>query len=135
MRSSLRDGRFLAYVSDETGTPQVYVQTVPASGSKWQVSTGGGDQPTWRADGRELYFVTLERQIAAVPVRSLAPFSLGEPQALFTPDIPTLSPTGNRTYYAPTLDGERFLVNSQVGEGSEPGIRATLDWAPPEEPR
>jgi Tol biopolymer transport system component len=129
------DGRYLAYVSDESGVAQIYVQTVPLSGSKWQVSTAGGDAPSWRADGKELYFIDLERKLTAVPIRSLVPFALESPQPLFTLDIPSISPTGNRTFYAAMRDGKRFLVNSLLGEASEAGIRVTLQWAPPAEAR
>jgi eukaryotic-like serine/threonine-protein kinase len=126
------DGRLLAYVSDESGTPQVYVQTVPRTGAKWQVSSAGGDQPTWRADGSELYYVSLSRQLTAVPVRSFSPFTTGEPQPLFTLSIPTLAPTGNRVHYAASADGKRFLVNAFVGAESEPGIHVVVGWSPPD---
>jgi len=49
------DGKWMAYTSDESGAPEVYVQTFPASGGRWRVSTGGGSQPKWRRDGRELF--------------------------------------------------------------------------------
>ncbi len=124
------DGHYLAYGSDETGVPQVYVQTVPLSGSKWQISTAGGDQPAWRADGRELYYVSARRELTAVAIRSLDPFVAGEARVLFPLAIPTLAITGNRIFYAATGDGQRFLVNSLVGEESEPGIRVTLNWTP-----
>jgi Tol biopolymer transport system component len=50
------DGRLIAYVSNESGRDEVYVQTFPPSGSKWQISVTGGLQPRWRADGRVLFF-------------------------------------------------------------------------------
>ena len=52
------DGRWLAYASDESGTSEVYVQPFPSSGGKWQISSGGGRQPRWRHDGKELFFLT-----------------------------------------------------------------------------
>jgi hypothetical protein len=129
------DGRYMAYVSDESGSAEVYVQTVPTSGSKWQVSTSGGDQPFWRADGKSFYYLTLERKLIAVPVRSLEPFSLGEPEPLFTLPTPAIAPTGNRIHYAVTRDGQRILVNALLGGDSEPGIRVTLNWTPAMEPK
>ena len=63
------DGRYLAYASDETGRAEVYVQTMPPGGGKWQVSTVGGDQPTWRKDGKELYFLASDGRLMATPVR------------------------------------------------------------------
>lgn len=55
------DGRLVAYVSDETNRNEVYVQTFPASAHRWQVSTGGGSQPRWRRDGRELFYARLDK--------------------------------------------------------------------------
>ena len=62
------DGRWVAYVSNETGQFEVYVQSFPATGGKLPVSTGGGAQPQWRADGRELYYYTPDRNLMAVDV-------------------------------------------------------------------
>ena len=62
------DGRWVAYVSNESGREEVYVQSFPETGSKRQVSYGGGNQPRWRPDGRELYFVTLDSTIMAAQV-------------------------------------------------------------------
>ncbi len=52
------DGRWVSYVSSETGTNEIYVQPFPPSGGKWQVSSGGGHSPRWRGDGRELFYLT-----------------------------------------------------------------------------
>ena len=125
------DGSLLAYTSDESGLPQVFVQPVEGSGVRWQVSSDGGDLALWRADGRELYYVGLDRVLRAVPVRSLAPFAVGEPETLFPLRVPPLASTGNRTVYAPSRDGRRFLVNDQPRAASEPGIRVILGWRPP----
>jgi len=124
------DGRYFAYVSDESGVPQVYVQTVPPSGSKWQITTEGGDAPAWRPDGKELFLVSLERMLTAVPIVSLSPFVTGSPQPLFRLNIPRLSATGSRTNFNATRDGKRFLVNLLESEQSDPGIHVSLDWVP-----
>ena len=63
-----RDGRWLVYTLDDSGQEQVYVQTVPPSSAKFQISTAGGSRPRWRRDGRELYYVTADRTLMAVPV-------------------------------------------------------------------
>src|SRR5262249_39655886 len=63
------DGRWLAYASTETGGYEVFVQPYPMGGAKWQISTGGGRQPSWRHDGRELFFVTNDRKLLSVDVR------------------------------------------------------------------
>jgi Tol biopolymer transport system component len=127
------DGRLVAYVSDETGVPQVYIQTLPPSGSKWQLTSDGGDMPAWRPDGREIFYVGLDRVLRAVPVVGLSPFAAGPPAALFRLRIPQVAITGNRTYFAATRDGRRFLINSLVGASDDPGIGMVMGWNPPGE--
>ena len=124
------DGRLIAYASDDAGVGQVYVQTVPASGSRWQISRNGGDWPAWSADGKELYFAGLDRVLYAVPIHSLQPFALGAPEPLFRLRTPVPAVTSNRTFYAPAADGRRFLVNQLVGEAEPPGIEVVLGWSP-----
>jgi Tol biopolymer transport system component len=76
--------QFLAYSSDETKRAEVYVQTFPEHGGKWQVSTGGGDFPIWSRDGRELYFISADRKMMAVAVSGGGnKFEVGVPKALF----------------------------------------------------
>jgi Tol biopolymer transport system component len=122
------DGRYVAYVSDELGTPEVFVETNPSTGSKWQVSSGGGDMPAWRRDGRELYYVSANRMLNAVAIESLAPFRMGARQSLFRLAIGSLSATGTRTYFNATQDGKRFIVASLVGESASPGFQVVLNW-------
>ncbi len=62
------DGRWIAYLSDDQGRPEVYVQTFPASGGKWQISANGGSQPWWRSDGKELYYLSADGKLMAVEV-------------------------------------------------------------------
>ena len=61
-----RDGKWLAYASDETGRSEIYVQSFPIPGGKVLISTNGGDQPGWRGDGKELYYLTLDRKLMSV---------------------------------------------------------------------
>ena len=63
------DGKWMAYSSDESGQVQVYVQPVPATGAKRQISTQGGSGPRWRRDGKELYYISADAQLTAVPVK------------------------------------------------------------------
>ena len=125
------DGRLLAYASDESGLPQIYVQEIGGARSRWQVTTDGADEPAWRADGKELYYVGLDRTLYAAPVKSLAPFAVGAPSKLFPINMPLLAISGNRSVYSPAPDGQRFLVNPRVGAGSEPGFRVIMNWNPP----
>ena len=106
------DGHWMAYVSDESGQ-QVYIQAVPATDAKWQISTSAvaagaaGLGPAWRRDGKELYYISAEQKLMAVPIKSGSTVEPGTPQALFS--VPRI------TSYAPSRDGQRFLVNVPAG--------------------
>ena len=126
------DGRWLAYVSDETGRPEVFIRPFPEVGSaKHQVSTTGGVAPLWSRDGRELFFLDAGRRMMAVAVAPGAELRLGEADALFGLD-PELYPSG-REYYTPwdiDPDGRRFLMARRVrsAEVPEPPLLLTLNW-------
>ena len=83
------DGRWLAYVSDESGQPQVYVQPFPGPGRRHQISTNGGREPLWARDGRTLYYLAPtapagdDQMVTAVPVASGTRFTAGKPKPLF----------------------------------------------------
>src|SRR6185369_16074127 len=85
------DGHWLAYSSTEAGTYNVFVQPFPTTGAKYQISTGVGRQPTWRHDGKELYFVTNDAKLYAVDVRAGATFEFSPPHLLFTLPANTIS--------------------------------------------
>jgi Tol biopolymer transport system component len=103
------NGRWVAYSSDESGRSEVYVQSFPASGAKWQVSNDGGHEPTWRRDGRELFYLTGDRRLMSVPVQISGRFGVGVSSALFR--IPSDAPIEARISYAAAADGQRFLIN------------------------
>ncbi len=109
------DGRWLAYVSNESGREEVYLVPYPGPGPKVRVSTAGGSVPQWRGDGRELFFEGADQGIMAVDVRGGAAVEVGAPRLLFRA---TLARGGYyRAYlWAPTRDGQRFLVNTPTGE-------------------
>ena len=77
------DGRWIAYRSDDQGRPEVFVQTFPASGGKWQISTSGGMQPWWRSDGKELYYISNDDKLMGVEVKPGGSFEATAPRALF----------------------------------------------------
>ena len=105
------DGKWIAYESNETGAMEIFVRSFPASDQRWQVSVGGGDTPRWRGDGRELYYVSADRKITAVEIRTDPKFQAGSPRALFpTQIIPNIEARNN---YDVTSDGRRFVVNTR----------------------
>jgi len=122
------DGRWVAYVSDESGRPEVYVQSFAASGGKWQISTGGGDQPQWRRDGKELFYLSSTKKLMSVSITSGAAFEAGIPVELFELFVPAKSSTGDRNDYVVADNGQKFLVCSFVDkEGARP-ITVVSNW-------
>ena len=118
-------GRLIAYSSNESGTYQVYVQTYPLSDRKWPVSTNGGYEPQWRADGREIYYLSADRKLMAVPIGPGPSF--GVPKPLFQTRVSAgVDPL--RTHYVPARDGQRFLVNTQTGDSAPNPITVVLNW-------
>jgi serine/threonine protein kinase len=121
------DGRWMAYASDESGTMEVYVQPFPASGGKWQVSTGGGSQPRWRRDGKELFYISADKRLMAVEVKTEGTFEAGVPKALFsTRFLPAAAPYQHS--YAVASDGQRFLVTRLVEEEPAIPITVVMNW-------
>ncbi len=118
------DGKWLAYTSDESGAPEVYLQTFPASGSKWRVSTSGGSQPKWRRDGRELFYIAADRNLMAVDIKLGPTFTASVPRTLFPTRVLTL--TEFRNHYAVTADGQRFLINTSVAKDNP--ISVVVNW-------
>jgi hypothetical protein len=117
----------MAYVSNETGAPQVYVQSFPDGGQRWQVSSQGGTEPQWRGDGQELFFLSSDQTLTAIPVSLRPSFSAGRPAPLFRTRVPV---SGNpyRQQYAVSPDGQRFLVNTAPESSPPPAIHVVLDW-------
>jgi eukaryotic-like serine/threonine-protein kinase len=102
------DGKWIAYTAAESGRPEIFVQTFPASGKRWPISTRGGTQPFWRDDGKELFYLGMDGRLMAVAIGQTPDLDLGIPRPLFQ----TNAPIGfNRNSYVPAGDGQRFLVN------------------------
>ncbi len=118
------DGRWIAYVSDESGGPQIYVQSFPTLAGKWQISTDGGTQPRWRRDSNELFYLALDRKLMAVTVKTASTLQAETPRALFQT---TLNLTDFRQTYAVSADGQRYLLNVPV-ESASPPMTIVLNW-------
>ncbi|HYW74579.1 MAG TPA: protein kinase [Pyrinomonadaceae bacterium] len=117
------NGHFFAYTSDESGHGEVYVQTFPPS-SKSTVSSGGGFYPTWRADGKEIFYVTNDGKIMAAQVKSESPFQTDVPQQLFQ----TTMKFAPGSPYAVTRDGSRFLINTPAEANNPAPLTVLLNW-------
>jgi serine/threonine protein kinase/Tol biopolymer transport system component len=115
------DGRFIAFDADDGGVHQVYVQPFPGPGPRTTVSTGEAGHPKWRADGRELYFLS-GKQFMAVSIQTTPVLRVGEPRVIVeTP----LHPWGLAGI---TPDGQRFLMFSPRTTGGAPELRVILNW-------
>jgi Tol biopolymer transport system component len=121
------DGLWLAYVSEETGVPQVYVQSFPNGEQRVQVSSQGGAEPHWRKDGKELFFLGADRVMMAVRVSLRPTFKIEGSTPLFQTRVPILA-NPYRWHYDVSADGERFLVNTAPASVPPPAIHVVLDW-------
>ncbi|CAA9273657.1 MAG: hypothetical protein AVDCRST_MAG54-3155, partial [uncultured Actinomycetospora sp.] len=115
------DGRWLAYVSFETGRYEVYVRALDAAGGRWQVSAGGGLEPRWARDGAELFYRTGDELVAA-RVRTAPTFAVAARTPLFRLADP---PSIFSTNYDPHPDGRRFVARWR---GASDDVAVVLDW-------
>jgi len=113
------DARWMAYASDESGRPEVYVTSFPGAEGKYPISTGGGTQPRWRSDGTELFYIAPDGMLMAVRVRTGATFDAGATVPLFRL---------RGTSYDVSRDGERFVTNAPVGPEKSQPITVVLNW-------
>jgi serine/threonine-protein kinase len=121
------DGRWLSYVSDETGRFEIYVQPYPGPGAKRQISTEGGTEPAWNPNGRELFYRSGDKMMA-VEIASQPSFNSGNPRVLFEGQyVPT---PGTFPNYDVSPDGQRFLMlkPSESAEAAPTQINVVLNW-------
>ena len=122
------NGRWVAYASNESGRPEVYIQSFPIGAGKWQISTAGGDQPQWRADGKELFYIAPDRSLTAVSIADGTTMEVGRPVVLFQTLMPLSGITDDRNNYVPSKDGQRFLVNTLADTGNLQPLIMVLNW-------
>jgi Tol biopolymer transport system component len=121
------DGKWIAYQSDENGTTQVYVQPFPpgsGNGGKWQISVDSGAGPTWRRDGKELFYLSGTKLMAVEISASAGSFHAGIPKMLFDTQMNDLFYWTN---YAPSADG-RFLIATPVADEKALPLTLVLNW-------
>jgi Tol biopolymer transport system component len=120
------DGRWIAYASDDQGRSEIYVQAfaekAPGAARKWQVSDHGGIWPKWRRDGKELFFLDVDRKMVAVDVMAGATFEHGAARTLF--DTGIMTPDSR---FDVTADGRRFIIPTAVSSGSTPAT-VVVNW-------
>jgi eukaryotic-like serine/threonine-protein kinase len=120
------DGRWIAYNTNESGRYEVKVVPFPSTDQKWQISIEGGLQPAWSGNGRELYFLARDAVLMAVDIHADAKFEWGEPHRLFKTSLSTLSV--GMEQYAPSPDGQRFLLVAPSSEISSTQFNVILNW-------
>ena len=119
------DGQLVVYSSNESGRFEVHVQTFPLTDRQWTISTTGGYEPRWRADGREMYYLSLDQKLMVVRVGP-GP-SIGAPTELFRVRVAG-GVSEQRTHYVPSGDGRRFLINTPTGDEAMVPITVVLNW-------
>jgi dipeptidyl aminopeptidase/acylaminoacyl peptidase len=120
------DGRWLAYLSRESGQDEVYVEPFRREGDRVRVSVAGGGQPKWRHDGRELFFTTPANRLMAVTVRPAGDrLDVSLPTELF--EIRGLQ-SSVVDDYAPSADGQRFLVKLPVEQERKTELHVVTNW-------
>jgi Tol biopolymer transport system component len=119
------DGRWVAYNSSDSGATEVFVASFPTFDDQRQVSLGGGGAARWRADSRELFYMSPEGRLMSVPIVTGRTTEFGAPRFLF--QTPNQSPNLNIDQYAVTGDGQRFIVLN-YGDAAPAPITVVLNW-------
>jgi eukaryotic-like serine/threonine-protein kinase len=122
------NSRWVVFDSDESGRREVYVRRLEGSLEKRQVSTAGGTQPTWRRDGKELFYLAPDSKIMAVSVKTDDNFQAGVPTPLFKIDSAKGIYSTVASEYDVTADGQRFLVNMAVAEARSLPFTVVVNW-------
>ena len=123
------DAKWIAYSSNETGNWEIYVSPFPGINGKWQVSRGSGEEPRWRRDGKELFYLSAEGKMMAVSVKTSPSFESGTPTALFQTHLRQSISANDMVSYDVSADGHRFLINTKVDEPNATPLGVVLNWS------
>jgi Tol biopolymer transport system component len=123
------DGRWIAYTSDESGSDEIYAREFSSgsaqgswdAGGKWLISKGGGTDPRWRGDGKELFYVASDGKLMAVDISATPIFRAGAPRPLF--QLPPGFIGGDVT-----ADGRRFLIGVPMAQSASVPFTVVLNW-------
>ena len=127
VRSCLPTARWLAYSSAQSGRPEVFVTEFPGPGEKIPISNGGGYEPKWRADGRELFYIAKDGQLMSVAIAPGPTLDVGRSQALFQTKLDVVNlPFFWRYDVAP--DGQRFLMIQPSHDRATAAATVVLNW-------
>jgi len=121
------DGRFLAYMSREAGHPEVFVEPLPATSERWQVSTRGGGEPHWRPDGKELYYLSTDGWLMSIDT-SAAGWQNDRPVPLFRVTLPDVDGYSD---YGVSPDGQSFVLNLFLSDPVTQPLDVVVNWRPP----
>jgi len=122
------DGRWVAYNSDESGGPEIYLRQFPSAAGKIRISNSGGTQASWRRDGRELFYLSPDDHMTAVAIQLGERLEAGVPRPLFAVRTPPFGSTLTGHHYAATADGQRFLVNTLAEKDASAALTVITDW-------
>jgi len=122
--------RWVAYSSDESGRFEIYVRPFPAATRQFRISTAGGEEPRWRRDGKELYYLAPDGKLMAVEVKTAPEFQASVPKVLFQTKGVVFSrgPRQRNFRWAPSADGQRFLMISRPEATTDAPITVVLNW-------
>jgi Tol biopolymer transport system component len=123
------DGHWVSYSSNESGRWQIYVAPFPGPGGKYQISAGGGQQPRWPRDGKELFFLSPRRTLMAAPVKTGSTFEFSAPIALYETRAHEPLTAEEFFTYDVSPDGQRFLINANAEQKDIRPVDILLNWS------
>jgi Tol biopolymer transport system component len=122
------DGKYVAYATNETGDWEVYVSPFPQAESKWQVSRGGGEEPRWRGDGKELFYVSTDGKLMSANVKMGSSFEAMTPIPLFQTRRRQKISSQDVFTYSVSKDGNKFLFNTLMEQREAPPLSIVHSW-------